>query len=123
MSKRSTPPAARLRTEYRERFGGKLIPPRRVLRHLNAAGIVSKARPEGPLRENTDPADRMAFCKETLGKLRTKDIVMDKVFFTDEKWTNTNGHGLPIEFCRADEQPTRRIFNRYARSVHVWGRS
>ena len=118
---KKVPSCSALAHEYRERFGGSLIPKRTVLRHLNAVGLFSKARPKGPVRESTDPADRMVFCKKTLGKLKNKEIVIDKVLFSDEKWGNTNGHGLPMEFCRADEQPTRRIFNRYARSVHVWG--
>ena len=89
-----------------------------VLRDTRAVGLRSKKRPKGPMRKLLDEGDRLSFCR---GKLRKPKRVLATICFSDEKWCNTNDHGLPFEFCTPEEQATRRVHDRYARSVHVWG--
>ena len=109
---------AQLSRELHARHGGPTVSKSTVLRDMGAVGCVSKNRPKGPMREATDPADRVAFSKNTL---KSKHGAWGGILFSDEKWANTNDHGLPMEFCTPEEQATRRVYDRYAKSVHVWG--
>lgn len=89
-----------------------------VLRDTRTLRLQSKKRPKGPMRKVLDEGDRLRFCR---GRLRKTKRVLATITFSDEKWCNTNDHGLPCEFCSPEEQATRRVYDRYARSVHVWG--
>ena len=116
---------AQLSRELRARHGGPVFSKSTVLRDLNSddggTRLISKMRPKGPMREATDPADRVKFSKSIISAKRGKKLKLEDILFSDEKWANTNDHGLPTEFCTPEEQATRRVFDRYARSVHVWG--
>jgi len=107
--------------EYRKRHGGSLIPKSTVLRDLESIGKVCKHRSKGPVPELTDPDDRKRFCRATLSNSKAGRCDLKTVLFSDEKWFNTNDHGIHTEFCDPDEYPTRRVYDRYAASVRVWG--
>jgi hypothetical protein len=89
-----------------------------VLRDARAVGLKSKKRSKGPMRKQMDEGHRLAFCR---AKLRKPKRVLATLAFSDEKWCNTNDHGLPYEFCTPEEQASRRVYDRYAKSVHIWG--
>ena len=89
-----------------------------VLRDTRAVGLKSKKRSKGPMRKQMDEGQRLAFCR---AKLRKPKRVLATLAFSDEKWCNTNDHGLPFEFCTPKEQASRRVYDRYAKSVHIWG--
>jgi len=120
-SKKKFQSCKQIAKEYKVRHGGDLIPKTTVLRDLNAAGKVAKTRGKGPKQESTDPYDRKMFSKHTLSDSKAGRCDLKKILFSDEKWFNTNDHGMITEFCDVDEYATRRVFDRYAPSVMVWG--
>jgi len=107
--------------EYKKRHRGSLISKSTVLRDLMHVGKVVKQRGKGPMRQLADPDHRKRFCRETLSSSKAGRCDLKRVLFSDEKWFNTNDHGIHTEFCDPDEYPTRRIYDRYAASVNVWG--
>lgn len=110
-----------LAREYHVRHGGKPLSNSTVLRDLGAVGKTKKKRPKGPARQKTDPGDRKRFFGSALASIRSGMLDPQKLLFSDEKWFNTNDHGLDFEYCSPDEAPTRRHYERYAAKCRVWG--
>ena len=118
--KRTFASCSAIAKELKVRFGS-VVSKITVRRDLFAIGKVCKRRAVGPSRKEGDPAQRMAFSKTLLRAIKRGELDPSLLVFTDEKWGNTNDHGLPTEWCDRDEDATRKVYDRYATNIHVWG--
>ena len=106
--------------EYLRRFG-EAVSRQMVLRDLKAREVHSVSRPQGVQFTVDDAERRCKFSRHLRSEMRRGRLHASSLLFSDEKWANTNDHGLPYEFVRPGEAPTRRCYTKYAASLRMWG--
>jgi hypothetical protein len=88
-----------------------------IRRDLLAKGFKAKVRPRGPRRYELDEPERLAFCKSHVGD----DRLIEKIVFSDEKFSDCNDHGSRHQWCGPKEQAMHAEAARWAPKIHVWG--
>ena len=88
-----------------------------IRRDLLSFGFTSRKRPRGCKRIDGDPVKRVAACRKFL---KMGLAYLRKIGFTDEKYFDTNDHGLNSEWCAPGMDPSPMEQDTWAPNVHVW---
>ena len=112
--KRDFPSCQKIADQLRREHNIKVC--RNTVRNdLGAVGLTAKRRPRGPTHYVGDAERRVAFAKKHLHDNPSR------IFFSDEKYCDTNDNGCGWQWCEEGEKPDHRGFDRWAPKLHVWG--
>jgi transposase len=94
-----------------------LVSPSTIRTDLRAIGFKSYVIRKGPLQKEGDKATRVAFSRKMLRTFKNWNGIIS----TDEKWANTNYHGVRRSWePKGEKPPPGGNEGRFASSVHVW---
>ena len=99
---------------------GIKVSPTTVRRDAKACGLTAAVRPRRPRQESDDTERRITFAKRLLKLPKSR---FEHVYFTDEKWFDSDDHGNRFQYvvARRGQRVYPRSTSQYPKKCHIWG--